>query len=748
MKTYLKILLAVPVFAFYLSNAQKNISGSITDSKHNFLQGVSIAIKGSYDWATTDSTGRFSITTSAPLPITLQFSSVGYKDAERVISNEQSALDLQITLQEKIGELDAVVISAGSYAAGDKKKGVVLSKLDVLTTAQNGDISTAIKMLPGAQQIGEQEGLFVRGGTGYETKQYMDGAVISNPYFSGATNVSQRGRFSPFLFSGTVFSSGGYSAVYGDALSSVLLLESNDLPRQSEINATISSAMLALGTQHLAKNKRMSYGINYNYTDVSPYYQVVKQKPDFFDGPRYHSVEGNVKYKTKSGGMIKVFSSFNNNRVGLRRQDVDSFYYKDVYEVSNNSWYTNWSWKENLSNGWKLQWANSLSLDMDKINTEVVDQQNHSLSFSDTAFWMQAKTLSVHNKQDNAQSKLILEKRFPGLATLRFGSEYNYSLNRLTYNNETHELRDNAAAVFGETDYYLSKAVALKIGLRTEYSSLLKQVNIAPRVSAAYKLNARSQVSFAYGKFYQKPENIYLMYNSGLQYTKATHYILNFQRTAPGQLFRVEGFYKDYQDLIKAGASASGNSYNNEGRGYARGVEVFWRDRKNIKGFDYWVSYSYLDTKRDYLNYTQMLRPSFAAEHTASIVLKRFFEKLKTQFNLTYSYASGRPYYNIINETGSPKYMISDYGKTIDYNNVGFSVNYLPNVTRPAAKANIIVVASVTNLLGSKQVFGYNYSYSGQYKQPVEPLAKRSFFLGVFLNWGVDRTQDIINNNL
>lgn len=748
MKKYLKILLAVPVFAFYLSNAQKKISGSITDNKHHVLQGVSIAIKDSYDWATTDSTGRFSITTSASLPITLQFSSVGYKDAERVISNEGPAFDLQITLQEKIGELDAVVISAGSYAAGDKKKGVVLSKLDVLTTAQNGDISTAIKMLPGAQQIGEQEGLFVRGGTGYETKQYMDGAVISNPYFSGATNISQRGRFSPFLFSGTVFSSGGYSAVYGDALSSVLLLESNDLPRRSEINATISSAMLALGTQHLAKNKRMSYGINYKYTDVSPYYRVVKQKPDFFAGPRYHSLEGNVKYKTKSGGMIKIFSSFNNNMVGLRSQDVDSQYYKDVYEVFNNSWYTNWSWKENLSNGWKLQWANSLSLDIDKINTAVVDQQNHLLNFGDTTFWMQAKSGSVNNKQNNVQSKLILEKRYPGFATLRFGSEYDYSLDRLTYNNEAHELRDNSAAVFGETDYYLSKAVALKIGLRTEYSSLLKQVNIAPRISAAYKLSPRSQVSFAYGKFYQKPENIYLMYNSGLEYTKATHYILNFQRSAPGQLFRVEGFYKDYQDLIKAGTSVTGNIYNNDGKGYARGVEVFWRDKINISGFDYWVSYSYLDTKRDYLNYTQMLRPSFAAEHTASIVLKRFFEKLKTQFNFTYSYASGRPYYNIINETGSPKYMISDYGKTIDYNNVGFSVNYLPNVMRPAAKANIIIVASVTNLLGSKQVFGYNYSYSGQYKQPVEPLAKRSFFLGVFINWGVDRTQDIINNNL
>ncbi len=53
-----------------------------------------------------------------------------------------------------------------------------------------------------------------------------------------------------------------------------------------------------------------------------------------------------------------------------------------------------------------------------------------------------------------------------------------------------------------------------------------------------------------------------------------------------------------------------------------------WRDKKTIKNFDYWISYSYLDTKRNYLNYTEQLMPNFAATHTASIVMKRFFTKI------------------------------------------------------------------------------------------------------------------------
>src|SRR6202012_6198529 len=94
------------------------------------------------------------------------------------------------------------------------KRGRVLSPLDVATSAgSNADITAALKPLPGAQQIGEQEGLFVRGGAGYEAKQFIDGSLVNNPYYSSVPDIAQRGRFSPFLFKGTVFSTGGYSAL-------------------------------------------------------------------------------------------------------------------------------------------------------------------------------------------------------------------------------------------------------------------------------------------------------------------------------------------------------------------------------------------------------------------------------------------------------------------------------------------------------------------------------------------------------
>ena len=176
-------------------------------------------------------------------------------------------------------------------------------------------------------------------------------------------------------------------------------------------------------------------------------------------------------------------------------------------------------------------------------------------------------------------------------------------------------------------------------------------------------------------------------------------------------------------------------------------MELFWRDKKSIKDFDYWISYSYLDTKRNYLNYTAELMPSFAATHTASLVMKRFFTKIKTGFKLTYSFATGRPYYNFMLNSNT-KYFLAHQGKTRDYNSLNYSMEYVPSIGKTNPKTFVVLFASISNVLGYNPVYGYNYSYSGMFKQPIVPPANRFYFIGCFLSWGVDRTQDAINNNL
>ena len=239
MKRLLFCLLAT--IASLTASTQIKISGTVKDTKGKIIVGASVVVKDSYDGGITDSLGKFSFKTFEKGNITVVAKNIGYKTVETLVTFDTEAIVTNFNLKEEVTELKAVTVTAGSFEAGDRKKAsTVLSTLDILTTGGgNADIVAAVKTLPGAQQVGEQEGLFVRGGTAYETKQFIDGTVVNNPFNASVPDIASRGRFSPFLFKGTVFSTGGYSALYGQALSSALILESIDLPDQSQATASV-----------------------------------------------------------------------------------------------------------------------------------------------------------------------------------------------------------------------------------------------------------------------------------------------------------------------------------------------------------------------------------------------------------------------------------------------------------------------------------------------------------------------------
>jgi len=737
------------------AKAQVKIAGKITDTRGKAVPGVSITLKDSYDGATTDSLGNFSFTTTEKGKHTLEASIIGYKPFEQEINIESVTITVNPSMKELVTELKAVVISAGSFVASDKNKGAVLSALDIVTTpSANGDVTSAFKTLPGTQQVGESEGLFVRGGSATESKIYMDGNLVNNFFYSSTPGIATRGRFNPFLFKGTIFSSGGYSALYGQALSSALILESKDLPEKTEADLALSVIGVGGGIQHLAKNKRSSWGISYNYTNLWLAFKFNKYKQDFYEIPVYHQGDANFRIKTKNGGIIKYYGYISANKTGFRTADIDSVVLKDAFAIENLNTYQNINWRENFGSGWKITTGISYSTNKDDIVNELQDAANQKQVISNPSFYA-FKNFKLNNKAQYAQARFVLDKKLNGLNVIRFGADYFYSKERSTYTlydgtQFTESVTDNLESVFAETDVFITNNLAAKIGGRVEHSDVVNKWNVAPRLSVAYKFADNSQASFAYGLFYQNPERKYLPAVASLDYSRAAHYILQYQKISSDRTFRVEAFYKKYSDLYKTATSPTGREVaaNNNGFGDAKGLELFFRDKKTFKNVDFWISYSYLDTKRDYLNYPQAIAPTFAANHTAAFVVKKFVTNWKTGFNLSYNFATGRPYYYFAYDNVQNKYVIGDAGKTINYNSMSFSINYLPSIGKKNPKAFVVWVLGINNVLGQKQVFNYNYNNNGSRKEAVTPPSKRFIFLGCFLSFGIDRTQDAINNNL
>jgi outer membrane cobalamin receptor len=712
MKTFLHIAI---LLASVLGNAQATISGKVVDKKNNPIPGANIFIEGTYDGATSSENGDFNFTTTSTGNQTLSVSLLTY-DTLKLTIDVTHYQNQTIVLKTSVNALDAVVITAGTFEAGDKARVSVLKPLDIVTTAGAlGDIVGALQTLPGTQTVGESGRLFVRGGEADETQTFVDGIRVAQPYGSTTQNLPTRGRFSPFLFSGISFSTGGYSAEYGEALSSVLLLNTQDEPDKNKTD--ISFMTVGLGIGNTQKWDKSSLSVNASYINLAPYQAIVPQNVDW--NKPFQSLSGESVYRYKfNAGLFKMYAAFDASQFDINQESVNSPNKLRV-DLKNNNFYFNSSYKGKFGSNWQLTSGLSYGYSLNKIKLDIDDINNH---------------------EHASHLKLKLKKSFSDRVKLSFGGDY-FITNFDESFNTTFKSGYNAtiAAAYAETDLFFSKDFAGKVGIRISNNSLLQETSITPRLSLAYKTSKNGQFSLGYGTFEQAPKQDYLKYSSDFTTEKAAHYILNYQYSYDKRTFRAETYYKDYNDLVKYETRVAqfDSRFNNNGKGYATGLDIFWRDGKTFKNLEYWLSYSFIDSKRDYQNFPEKVTPSFIAKHNVSLVTKYWIEDWKSQVGFSYSINSGRPY----NNPNDPKFM---NGLTKTYNNLSFNWAYLLTTQK-------ILYFSISNVIGTRNVFGYEYANNpdanGVFnRREIIPTADRFFFVGFFWTISNDKKDNQLNN--
>ncbi|MFI5134594.1 MAG: carboxypeptidase-like regulatory domain-containing protein, partial [Chitinophagales bacterium] len=546
------------IFLFFVAScySQTIIKGKVTDQKGQPIVGANIFIKDSYDGTSSDEKGNFNFTTSETDSQALEISYVGFESAEEKIYCKSQPVEIAIKLKPLVNELNAVVVSAGSFEASDTKRVTILRPLDIVTTAgAGGDIYGAIQTLPGTQHVGNETGLFVRGGDASETKTFIDGIAVENPYFTDVPDIPQRGRFSPFLFKGTIFSTGGYSVQYGGAMSSALILESQDLPDRTTTNISIMSVGVGIGHDHLFNNKKTSLGVDASYVNLTPYYALVKQTYEYVRPPESGSGSIIFRQKTSKTGLIKAFINFSPTAIEVTYPySVDTSTQNFVYSDKNKNLFATASYKELFAKRWTIFTSLSYSRNHDDI--------------------LLNKTDSATSLTSLAQGRVTVTRAIGSLSSIRFGLELQHPHYEDTFDQFISKADDDYSAEYAEGDIYITQKLVARVGARLEYSSLLNEGNLAPRASVAYKTGEFSQVSFAYGQFYQEPDRFFLYSTDPLTFEHADHYIINYQTVSNNRTFRVEAYYKTYHDLVKTTPDTAST-----GNGYAKGIDVFYRDK-------------------------------------------------------------------------------------------------------------------------------------------------------------------------
>lgn len=716
----MKSVLTIISFVLLLNvNAQTTINGKVIDTKGIPIIGVNVYLEGTYDGATSNEDGEFSFTTSEKGKQTLIASFLSY-ETFKLVADVSKMKTLIIKLREDVGTLDAVVLSAGTFEAGDNSKINALKPLDVVTTASAlGDFVGALQTLPGTATVAEDGRLFVRGGEADETQIFIDGIRVFTPFTPTTNDTPTRGRYSPFLFDGITFSTGGYSAEYGQALSSVLLLNTINEPEQEKTDIGIMSVGGSLG--HTKKWTKSSLSVNGSYINLAPYINALPNRNEWIKP--IEAFAGEAVFRQRfNNGLLKLYTAFDTSKLELIQEDINIT--EGVrFKLDNNNLYFNGSYKGMLSDTWSISSGFSYThanTNVNIINNDIDDREN-----------------SIH-------AKFKLKKHYSNRFKFNIGAEYfitdfNEQFSNESINNLSYGFNNNIAATFAEADIFFSKKTALKAGLRGEYSELFDDFYISPRLSLAYKTSSKSQISLAYGNFYQNPNSNVLKFEQDLQAQKTTHYIFNYQLNSAGRIFRAEAFYKDYNNLLKYDTEFLNfdTVFNNNGFGFAKGIDLFWRDNNSFKNLDYWVSYSFLDTKRNFRNFLESARPNFANKHNLSVVGKYWMDKLKSQVGLSYSYGSGRSFTN-------PNISGFLNQRTKSFNSLSVNWAYLISPQK-------ILYLSVNNVLGFKNVNGFQFSdapdINGNFNsRALRPAADQFFFVGFFWTISKDGKENQLKN--
>ncbi len=718
-------LIGLFICCSWCTSAQVTLSGKVTDSYGRGVEGVRVFIDKTYYETISDSVGYYAFQT--PLKGTQLFiaASPKYQDVYQEVDIRDENMTINIQMDTRLYNISTIEITVAKNSVKkirEKQKATkTINAVEIGLTAVDGDLISGINMLAGTQPVGESGQLFVRGGEGNETRLFIDGLTVQNYTRATISGQSSASRFPTSQFSGNYFSSGGYGSAYGQALSSILNLDLNELPYQSSREFSLSPIFIGGEIDQLSSDRKKSYGIGLTYFNLSLYDQLFSPSSDKWAYEKAPwSLDGTMNFKksTSETGIIKFFTNYSFNGLKLWQRDVDQN--RELIDLKNQNMFSVLSFKEKI-NKWRIRSGLGWSVNRDQLAIDTIP--NPDMSMVQTDYLSQVRTEASRDWE---------------VTTLTLGGEYQYYKSKFTNpSGNSLWLKDHLPALFAEFLYYPRPKTLFTFGLRNEYSSLLKKNSLSPRFSFLYTVNNSHSFQFSTGLYSQKPGNNFLLSNDDLIFNRASHFIGAYQYNKRDRLFRAEIYSKYYHRLINI---LEDDKVDNSGEGYAHGLDLTWRDKASVSNLEFWATYSFIKSERNYLRYPDWATPSFISPHSLQLVVKKFIPKISTNVSLNYSFGAGRTY---LNPNQDDEGWLSD--KTPNYHNLNLNVAYITEIQGAFA----VMVLTVKNVTGRNHVFGYEYSNENpQLREAISPFYKTFIFGGVFLSFGVDNTDQFINDNL
>jgi hypothetical protein len=707
------------------------VEGRVLDATSAPVSYANVRLAGSADGAATDTTGRFRFRTRQHGTVTLRASAVEHETAEQTIRLAPGeTTTVQLALLSSQMQLDEAVVT-GTYSTGPSETTTLDPTEAVTTPGAAGDFLRALQAFPGVAAPGDGAGLFVRGGDVTETKVLLDQATVQYPYQYESPAGGTFGAVPPFLVDGTQFSMGGFSAEYGNALSGVLAMESQDRPTQARqyLNLGLAAASLSIDQPLIEDELGIRVSGNRSFTGVL--FRVNGERDDYTTVPQ--GIDGNVglTWDYSDTGQLKFFAFARHNRIGVETTEGA---YSGVYRSEETSQLYNLQWTARAG-GWTVESSASGSIHTTEKGFGALD-----LTPTDASAKLRVDATRTTENWTVRTGGTVERRRYQFEGTLPTQPEV------VSPGVPTRSVEETLWATRGGGYAELVSSVfsplTARIGVRTDHQSRAGGPTVDPRVALSWQFSSHTRLRAAWGLYHQFPElathSEHLGENS-LDAQRAQHVVLGLRHERDDLLLRAEAYHKPYRDLV---VRTGDSRFANTGTGFAQGVDLFAKYGAFLETrFNGWASYSLLRSRRTQARdrgRTVQLEQGpapFDLTHQITAVGKvRVIDGIRV--GGTYRYTTGQPFTPVVGsvqlDSGAFLPVDGPVGseRLPAYHRLDLQISYFWPFNR---QQNVVVYAALDNALDRANVVDVTYSPDYSERRDRTTDFRRSVYVGLTL---------------
>ena len=704
-----------------LLQAALELSGVVLGPSGKPLPGARVEVAGRRTQA--DAKGAFTLALNAPGPVEVRISAPGMEAQTR---SGRPGEALLVMLAPAVQGTVVEVVEGSGYSSQEGNTST-LSRMEIYTTpGAAADVMQAAKGLPGVSNASEGAELFVRGGKPEEVGIWLNGGRLARPFHHPSTQGGIFSAVDTALVTRVDFVPGAFSARYGDALSAVL-----DISTDQTTPVASNTLLITIPTQGFAAERPLGEGLlraSVRRSDTVLLDKWYGLAQTFQESPLSHDAQLSWQQPLLGGRLIAT---------GLYSQDhlateVTIANLKGTYHNHSDTRFGGLQWAGTVFGqaGLTLAASQSQSHIYWTFNQWGIDQREQSRSARAELTLPLGDRLTLEGGGDLDRTHVDPQGEVPfNLAN------WNPAAAARTF---AYGFDATRTGTYLTARLLLSPSWGLSVGGRQDHYALERETTRDLRATLSCLIREGMTFRLAGGTFHQAPLLTQVDPHAGnpnLKIMRATHALASLDAAWKGSVdwnLRLEVYRKDYDNLVVQDPLLR---FVSSGRGYAQGADLLLKAA--LPGWRGWVGYGYLDTRRKEDLQTTLGPAPTSVPHNLTAVTSHTLAQ-GWELAGTFRYATGAPVTPVLGATANPgggwdPVQGPHYSDNLPvYHRVDLRLTHLFS----RWGGNWVVFGEVMNLLGRHNAASYSYTPDFSVRRVNESyFSRRILVAGLSLTW-------------